>query len=97
MGIGIEVEGLTKSFGSQRIWQDVTFDLPAGEVSVLLGPSGTGKSVCPWLPPISSFIRTVANSLPRRAGFPTSNQRNWAPRARPNLGSRWSLPPKHPV
>ncbi|WP_411550521.1 ATP-binding cassette domain-containing protein, partial [Mycolicibacterium flavescens] len=23
----------------------VTFDLPPGEVSVLLGPSGTGKSV----------------------------------------------------
>lgn len=45
MGIGIQVEGLTKSFGSQRIWEDVTFDIPAGEVSVLLGPSGTGKSV----------------------------------------------------
>lgn len=45
MGIGIQVEGLTKSFGAQRIWEDVTFDLPVGEVSVLLGPSGTGKSV----------------------------------------------------
>ena len=45
MGIGIQVEGLTKSFGSQRIWEDVTFDIPPGEVSVLLGPSGTGKSV----------------------------------------------------
>ena len=45
MGIGIQITGLTKSFGPQQIWQDVTFDLPAGEVSVLLGPSGTGKSV----------------------------------------------------
>ncbi len=46
MGIAIQVEGLTKSFGSQRIWEDVTLDIPpAGEVSVLLGPSGTGKSV----------------------------------------------------
>jgi len=45
VGIGIQVEGLTKSFGSHRIWEDVTFDLPPGEVSVLLGPSGTGKSV----------------------------------------------------
>jgi phospholipid/cholesterol/gamma-HCH transport system ATP-binding protein len=45
VGIGIQDEGLTKSFGSQRIWEDVTFDLPTGEVSVLLGPSGTGKSV----------------------------------------------------
>ena len=45
VGIGIQVEGLTKSFGPQRIWEDVTFEIPAGEVSVLLGPSGTGKSV----------------------------------------------------
>jgi phospholipid/cholesterol/gamma-HCH transport system ATP-binding protein len=45
VGIGIQITGLTKSFGPQQIWQDVTFDLPAGEVSVLLGPSGTGKSV----------------------------------------------------
>lgn len=45
MGIGIQVEGLTKSFGSQVIWEDVTLDVPPGEVSVLLGPSGTGKSV----------------------------------------------------
>jgi ABC-type polysaccharide/polyol phosphate transport system ATPase subunit len=26
-------------------WEDVTFDIPPGEVSVLLGSSGTGKSV----------------------------------------------------
>jgi phospholipid/cholesterol/gamma-HCH transport system ATP-binding protein len=45
VGTSIQVEGLTKSFGSQRIWEDVTLDIPAGEVSVLLGPSGTGKSV----------------------------------------------------
>ncbi|MFM9373647.1 ABC transporter ATP-binding protein [Streptomyces sp. Da 82-17] len=45
MGIEVKVEGLTKSFGSQKIWQDVTLTLPAGEVSVLLGPSGTGKTV----------------------------------------------------
>jgi ABC-type phosphate/phosphonate transport system ATPase subunit len=45
VGIGIQVEGLTKSFGPQRIWEDVTMEVPPGEVSVLLGPSGTGKSV----------------------------------------------------
>src|SRR5438552_11574611 len=45
MGVSIEVKGLTKSFGPSRIWEDVTLDVPPGEVSVLLGPSGTGKSV----------------------------------------------------
>jgi len=39
------VENLSKTFGNQRIWHDVTLTLPAGEVSVMLGPSGTGKSV----------------------------------------------------
>ncbi|MFF5155910.1 ABC transporter ATP-binding protein [Streptomyces sp. NPDC000348] len=45
MGIEVVVEGLTKSFGRQSIWRDVTLTLPAGEVSVMLGPSGTGKTV----------------------------------------------------
>ena len=45
MGVEVAVEGLSKSFGRQAIWRDVTLTLPAGEVSVLLGPSGTGKSV----------------------------------------------------
>ncbi|HEX3813749.1 MAG TPA: ABC transporter ATP-binding protein [Mycobacteriales bacterium] len=45
MGVAVAVEGLSKSFGSQEIWSDVTLTLPPGEISVLLGPSGTGKSV----------------------------------------------------
>ena len=45
MGVEVTVEGLTKSFGKQVIWEDVSLTLPKGEISVLLGPSGTGKSV----------------------------------------------------
>ena len=45
MGVAVRVEGLTKSFGRQPVWADVSLTLPAGEISVLLGPSGTGKSV----------------------------------------------------
>ena len=30
MGVAVEVEGLTKSFGSQNIWSDVTLTLPPG-------------------------------------------------------------------
>lgn len=45
MGVEVVVEGLTKSFGGQTVWRDVTLTLPAGEVSVMLGPSGTGKTV----------------------------------------------------
>ncbi len=45
MGVEIQIEGLTKSFGNQLIWGDVTLTVPAGEICVMLGPSGTGKSV----------------------------------------------------
>ncbi|MGH3492581.1 MAG: ABC transporter ATP-binding protein [Sciscionella sp.] len=45
MGIEVEIEGLSKSFGRQNIWRDLSFTVPEGEISALLGPSGTGKSV----------------------------------------------------
>ncbi len=45
MGVEIKVEHLTKRFGRQTIWEDVSLTMPAGEISVMLGPSGTGKSV----------------------------------------------------
>ena len=45
MGSDVVVRDLCKSFGSQTIWRDVSLTLPQGELSVLLGPSGTGKSV----------------------------------------------------
>ncbi len=59
MGVEICVEGLTKSFGHQVIWQDVSLTLPAGEVSVMLGPSGTGKSV---------FLKTLVGLLKPEQG-----------------------------
>jgi phospholipid/cholesterol/gamma-HCH transport system ATP-binding protein len=54
VGVEIRVEGLTKSFGSQVIWRDVSLTLPASEISVMLGPSGTGKSV---------FLKTLVGLL----------------------------------
>ncbi|TDO50404.1 MULTISPECIES: ABC transporter ATP-binding protein [Kribbella] len=54
MGVEVRVEGLTKSFGSQLIWGDVSLTLPAGEICVMLGPSGTGKSV---------FLKTLIGLL----------------------------------
>src|SRR5665809_125277 len=43
--IEISIRELTKSFGPQTVLEDITFDVPKGKVTVLLGPSGTGKSV----------------------------------------------------
>src|SRR5437588_1637542 len=61
MGVAIEVRGLTKSFGPSRIWEDVTLDIPPGEVSVLLGPSGTGKSV--FLKSLIGLLRPERGSI----------------------------------
>jgi phospholipid/cholesterol/gamma-HCH transport system ATP-binding protein len=41
----IRIVGLTKSFGPQTIFEDVSMDIPKGQVTIVLGPSGTGKSV----------------------------------------------------
>ncbi|WP_333619192.1 ABC transporter ATP-binding protein [Dietzia sp.] len=61
MGVEVAVNGLTKSFGSQKIWEDVTFTLPEGEVSALLGPSGTGKSV--FLKSLIGLLRPEQGSI----------------------------------
>jgi len=54
VGVAVAVEDLSKYFGKQVVWEGVTLTLPAGEISVLLGPSGTGKSV---------FLKTLVGLL----------------------------------
>ncbi|SIM81907.1 ABC transporter ATP-binding protein [Micromonospora cremea] len=61
MGVEVAVQGLTKSFGGQPVWSDVSLTLPAGEISVLLGPSGTGKSV--FLKTLVGLLRPDAGSI----------------------------------
>jgi phospholipid/cholesterol/gamma-HCH transport system ATP-binding protein len=41
----ISVRGLTKSFGSNTVLEDISIDFPRGKITTVLGPSGTGKSV----------------------------------------------------
>lgn len=41
----ITLEKVCKSFGEHRVLQNVSLTLPAGKILVMLGPSGTGKSV----------------------------------------------------
>ena len=59
MGGTVEVEGLSKSYGRQNIWHDVTLSFPPGEITALLGPSGTGKSV---------FLKSVMGLVEPEAG-----------------------------
>jgi phospholipid/cholesterol/gamma-HCH transport system ATP-binding protein len=44
-GIGVEVRGLRKSFNGHEVLKGLDFEVKPGEVFVLMGPSGSGKSV----------------------------------------------------
>src|SRR6266567_587722 len=55
----ISIRGLTKRFGKQTILEGLTFDIPKGKVTLILGPSGTGKSV---------FLKNVMGLLKAEEG-----------------------------
>lgn len=44
-GISIEIKGLRKSFDGQEVLKGIDLQVQPGEVFVLMGPSGSGKSV----------------------------------------------------
>ena len=51
----LSVNNLTKKYGKTVACEDVSFDLPAGSVTVLLGPNGAGKSTV--IKSIIGFLR----------------------------------------
>lgn len=44
-GVTVQVRGLRRSFGKQEILKGIDLEVHAGEIFVLMGPSGSGKSV----------------------------------------------------
>src|ERR1051325_10476087 len=74
----LEVQALTKSFGSTRAVEGVSFTLEESEIFALLGPSGCGKSTLLALiagleTPDTGEVRWQGASL---AGVPT-HRRNF--------------------
>src|SRR6201985_2838128 len=44
-GVGLVVRGLRRSFDGQEVLKGVDFEVKPGEIFVIMGPSGSGKSV----------------------------------------------------
>ena len=44
-GVSVEVRGLRKSFDQQEVLKGLDFEVKPGEIFVIMGPSGSGKSV----------------------------------------------------
>jgi phospholipid/cholesterol/gamma-HCH transport system ATP-binding protein len=44
-GVSLQVRGLRKSFGDLEVLKGLDFDVRPGEIFVIMGPSGSGKSV----------------------------------------------------
>ncbi len=40
----LTVRGVRKAFGELEVLRDISFDVPAGTVTVIIGPSGSGKT-----------------------------------------------------
>ena len=64
----IEVENLTKKFGTKTAVDDLSFSVKKGEVLGFLGPNGAGKSttmrmVTGFLPPTAGAIRICGISM----------------------------------
>ncbi|PZT71898.1 MULTISPECIES: sugar ABC transporter ATP-binding protein [unclassified Streptomyces] len=43
-GPAVQIRGLSRNFGPVRALHDVSFDVPAGDITALLGENGAGKS-----------------------------------------------------
>jgi urea transport system ATP-binding protein len=75
------VEGLNQYYGGSHILRDVSFEVPAGKVTALLGRNGVGKT---------TLLKTLMGLVPARTGKIAFENRDLT-RATPHLRARAGL------
>ncbi len=68
--MSIEIANIKKSFGRTQVLNDISLDIPSGQMVALLGPSGSGKPPCCELSPVWSIRPAVisASTVPTSVG-----------------------------
>src|ERR1700682_424024 len=74
----LSVRGLNQYYGGSHILRDVSFDLPPGKVTVLLGRNGVGKT---------TLLRTLMGLVPAATGAVRFGERDLT-HARPDERAR---------
>lgn len=77
--VRVDVANIFKSYGNQSVLEDITLDVQPGEIFVIMGPSGSGKSV---------LLRHIAGLETPTSGTITINGRD--PR-QPETRDRYAL------
>ena len=75
------VEGLNQYYGGSHILRDVSFELPAGKVTALLGRNGVGKT---------TLLKTLMGLVPARTGRVSFEGRDLT-KASPHVRARAGL------
>ena len=83
----IEIDGLTKWFGSKQAVAGLTLDVPRGAIFALLGENGAGKT---------TTIRMLTGLLKPDAGWAADPRHGRLARRRPPAPAAWAMSPSGP-
>ncbi len=66
--MSIKAQHITKNYGSQKALDDVSFEIPSGQIAGFIGPNGAGKStmmkiITSYLPPTSGTASVAGRDV----------------------------------